>query len=214
MKNKTTKTIACLLAGLTLSACGTLAVKDPANSQEDDNSQQTSTRQGTTSKPDVTARILSGNNYVAGDGNGTYSYSCEGRNCNSGISSSIRIRPVQDTSGVATYSGAVSARTFVRTDTRYRLGFGTTSTHIYDNHSGNVNIRVDFSSKTIGASTTISGSTFSLNGRFNPNGSVSGTASIGQSSGRLIGLIGQTRLIGTFKGYDRNFSGGFNTYRQ
>ncbi len=213
MKNKT-KIIACVLAGLTLSACGTLAVKDPTNSQENDNSQQTSTRQGTTNKPDVTARILSGNNYVARDGNGTYSYSCETHICTSGISSSIRIRPLQDTNGVATYSGSVSARTY--TGRRFNPGRPEAYryTYLYDNHSGNVNIRVDFSSKTIGASSTISGSTFSLNGRFNTNGSVSGTASVGQKSGRLIGLIGQTRLIGSFQGYDRNFSGGFNTYRQ
>ena len=212
MKNKTTKTIACLLAGLTLSACGTLAVKDPTNSQEDDNSQQTSTRQGTTNKPDVTARILSGNNYVGSAGNGTYSYSCEGRICTSGISSSIRIRPVQDTSGVATYSGSVSARTY--TGRRFNPGRPETYryTYFYDNHSGNVNIRVDFSSNTIGASSTISGSTFNLSGRFSPSGSVSGTASVGQETGRLIGIIGQTRLIGAFSGAD--ISGGFNTYRQ
>ncbi len=88
MKNKTTKTIACVIVGLTLSAC----MKEPEN---------------VTYENVPNKGILNSNSVTSGQ---DYEISCFFTPCVAGISTAINIKPLKDTAGTAIYSGALDAQ--------------------------------------------------------------------------------------------------------
>ena len=213
MKNKTTKTIACVLAGLTLSAC-VGSVNVPAgtgDSVKEGGAVKRSTARLTFA--DLPARP--NNNFDSIDDDSPKG-SCVGSGSSNPVSFSnlrcfgeyptdIDIAPLNDNnSGIATYSGNVSV-----------------SAYNPNNYAKDITepmkLIVNFDDNTLIYLGTIQSIALNINGDFTDRGIITGTVELGQRNGQLIGLIGQNEAIGVFASDGKNdngdFGGGFTVYR-
>ena len=177
MKNKTTKTIACLLAGLTLSAC-----------MEKDKNLTTA------DYPDHPNRQFA-------EGNALYADCFSDANCIAFYPSNINIAPLTDTNGRAVYRGTISGAYFVN------------STQ-YDTYSQQASFHVNFGARTVSYQGVIAGSDVDVTATYNARGIMTGSYRTGSRPGRIIGLVGETELIGSFALNNGDSAGGFRGLRQ
>ncbi len=118
------------------------------------------------------------------------------------IPTAIDIKPlIGNNAGMATYRGTLNMSYL-----------GTSRAITITNEA--IDITVDFDSDRLLHNGLIEGNSFSINGNFDARGKITGTVSLESSQGSLIGLIGQTKMIGIFGENDRNwYGGGFTANR-
>ncbi len=210
MKNKTTKTIACVIAGLTLSAC-VGSVNVPAgtgDSVKEGGAVKRSTAQLTFA--DLPARPNNNFDSIDDDsptgscvGSGSSNpVSFSNRRCFGEYPTNIDIAPLNDNNnGISTYAGSVS------------VSYYNTSYYVRD-ITENIDIIVNFDNKTLRYSGQVASNSFSINGSFTDRGIITGSVDFGDT-GDLIGLIGQNEAIGVFSSGSTGirFGGGFTVYR-
>ena len=114
----------------------------------------------------------------------------------------IDIKPLNNNNdSSATYNGSVSVSYFNEAGTIRDI-------------TENIAIDVDFDDNEISHSSTIDTNLFSIDGVFNSTGQITGNVTYDTVQGNLIGLIGQTDMIGIFGGKAGGFGGGFTATRQ
>ncbi|MGU9962862.1 MAG: hypothetical protein ACNYPD_02015 [Candidatus Halichondribacter symbioticus] len=122
--------------------------------------------------------------------------------CKGIIPIAIDIEPLNDTNdSSAIYNGSVSVSYFNEAGTIRDI-------------TENIDINVDFDDNEISHSSTIDTNLFSIDGDFNSTGQITGNVTYDTVQGNLIGLIGQTEMIGIFGGKAGGFGGGFKATRQ
>ncbi len=172
------KTIACLLAGLALSAC----MEKEANLT-------------TADYPNHPNRYFQeGSGEVLGG-------QCFTQGCFAYYPSNIDIKPLSDTSGRATYRGTIQGAYLI-------------SSTQYDTYSQEASFQVDFGARTMRYQGVVAGSTTNVVANYNARGVMTGTYYTGDRPGRIIGLIGETELLGSFALDDGGSAGGFRGLRQ
>ncbi len=178
MINQTTKTIACLLAGLALSAC---MEKKEANLTSAD-------------YPDHPNTYFMQGNDLGGD--------CfTNLRCVAFYPSNIDIAPLTDTSGRAIYSGTISGT--------YDIGNNRKQSYAQE-----ANFQVDFGARTVRYQGIIEGGDVNVTATYNARGMMTGSYRTGNRPGRIIGLVGETELIGSFALNNGDSAGGFRGLRQ
>ena len=198
MKNKTTKTIACLLAGLTLSAC-VGSVNVPSNAEDETKMDEANQPSGRLTLADFPAHP--NNQFRQGN---TLTTSCGiTLGCSGVYPVDIDIVPLSNNEGRATYTGTI------------RVSLKPTLITRQVNFSAEAEFKVDFNEKNIRYAGIIGGSATSIKATFNPRGQITGSFELGDTQSDLIGLIGQTEMIGVFAGGDSTtLSGGFTALRE
>ncbi len=176
MKNQT-KIIACVLAGLTLSAC----MKKEANLTSAD-------------YPDHPNRYFQ-------EGNMLYADCFIDTGCIAFYPSNINIAPLTDTSGRAIYRGTISGA--------YNTGFTPKNTYAQE-----ASFQVDFGARTVRYQGVITGISTNVSATYNARGVMTGSYTAGDRPGRIIGLIGETELLGSFALDNGDSAGGFRGLRQ
>ena len=178
MINQTTKTIACLLAGLALSAC----MEKEANLTTADypNHPNRYFQEGT-------GEVLGGQCFTQG--------------CFAYYPSNIDIAPLTDTSGRATYSGTIQGAYLI-------------SNTQYDTYAQEASFQVDFGARTVRYQGVITGISTNVSATYNSRGVMTGSYRVGSRPGRIIGLVGETELLGSFALDNGDSAGGFRGLRQ
>ncbi len=207
MKNKTIKTITCLLAGLTLSACAGAGAGETATTGEAGEA--------------ITAddlQVASGA-LVVNDGDGVYAFAndrsrqswrglCAANDCNAYYPDTIDITPLADNSGRATYTGTINLE--------YLNNAGGTTERVID-----AIFKVNFDDSEILYDGKVSELiAIKMRADFTPRGLITGTLSLNQNEGAILGVIGQTEMAGSFTtpfGREKpghvDFAGGFTASR-
>ncbi len=204
MKNQTTKTIACVITGLTLTACvGSI-----------DASGNTSTNPKTEQKTEPTLHRLPfvfGNTALLGLAGTDYRLSCNGYlgdrflGCTIFYDNEEMLIPLTDNEGKATYSGTINYS--------FR-GRSRTTSH----RSAEAEFKVNFTQKTITYNGTIPNgignpSTGSMDAKYNSRGQITGIVRIANSESDISGVIGASKMLGYFANEDNLYAGGFRASR-
>ncbi len=202
MINKTTKTMACVIAGLTLTACvGSI-----------DASGNTSTNPKTEQKTEPTLHTLprvSGNTALLGGAGADYLLSCtsiRSFGCLIFYDNEEMLIPLTDNEGKATYSGTIN------------YSFYSTVGRRQTNRSAEAEFKVNFTQKTITYNGTIQNgignpSTGSMDAKYNSTGQITGIVEIDNSAADISGVIGASKMLGYFANEDNHYAGGFTASR-
>ncbi len=205
MKNKTTKTIACVITGLTLTACvGSI-----------DASGNTSTNPKTEQKTEPTLHLLprvSGNTALLGLPDYDYALICNGvlagrfLGCTIFYDSDEMLIPLTDNEGKATYSGTIN------------YSFYSTVGRRQADRSAEAEFKVNFTQKTITYNGTIPNgignpSTGSMDAKYNSKGQITGIVRIANAEADISGVIGASKMLGYFANEDNLYAGGFRASR-
>ncbi len=202
MKNKTIKAIACVIAGLTLTACvGSI-----------DASGNTSTNPKIEQNTEPTLHILprvSGNKSLLGRAGADYLLSCTGIRsvgCLIFYDNEEMLIPLTDNEGKATYSGTIN------------YSFYSTVGRRQTNRSAEAEFKVNFTQKTITYNGTIQNgignpSTGSMDAKYNSKGQITGIVEIDNTAADISGVIGASKMLGYFANDDNHYAGGFTASR-
>ncbi len=173
MKNKTTKTIACVIAGLSLSVIT-----------------------GCMKNNNVTYEVIEGRDNLNFEGaispSQGYAVNCDSYPCRTGISRAISIKPITDTTGTAIYSGTLNWRVFNNSelhDIDIHVNFASTQWWLTETVYTDVG---DYSVRMNGR--------FDSRGAIFGDARIGNTANAGQGSTPtfITGIIGATEMIGVF----------------
>ncbi len=198
MKNKITKTITCLLAGLTLSACAgageTATTGEAGEAITADDLEAAETPLST-----------NGVGYNFGrTSTESWSGGCLGF-CTAFYPDVVDIAPLADNTGTANYSGSIHL-TYVS-----NAGIFSNPRIVTD-----ATFKVNFDENEILYDGTISNFSLKVRADFTPRGLITGTLSLDRNDSYLLGVIGQTEMAGSFtthRNSDVNFAGGFTASR-
>ena len=198
MKNKTIKTLAYLLAGLSLSACAGAGADETATTGE-------AGEAITVDDLEAVETPLSTNgvgyNFLSSSSQ-SWTGGCLG-NCVAFYPDVIGITPLADNTGTATYSGSVHVQ--------FNNRLGTTTDRVTD-----ATFKVNFDENEILYDGTIGNLALQIRADFTPRGLITGTLSLDRNDSYLLGVIGQTEMAGAFTTRttsDVGFAGGFTASR-
>ena len=208
MKNKTTKTIACVIASLTLSACvGSVNVP----SDESDNANRDA-ESGSANRA-ITANDLQragdarngGRSYIFLNDSSQQSWTgtCVLEICSARYPNTIGITPLADNTGTATYSGSIHVQ-FIN-----QLG-GTTD------RTAGAKFKINFDENKVLYDGTIGELSLKVRADFTSRGLITGTLSLDRNDSYLLGVIGQNEMAGSFTTSttsNADFAGGFTASR-
>ncbi len=214
MINKTIKTIAYLLAGLTLSAC-VGSVNVPSN--DSDNASRAAESGGASGAITIDDLQTASNSlFNKNDEGNHYSFTndlsqqswtglCTGTGaCKAYYPNTIDITPLADNTGTATYSGSIHLQ--------FNNLLDTTTDRVT-----NATFKVNFDEHEILYDGTIGDFSLQVRADFTPRGLITGTLSLDRDDSYLLGVIGQTEMVGSFVApfnfKNGSFAGGFTASR-
>ena len=208
MKKQTTKTIACVIAGLTLSAC-VGSVNVPSD-ESDDTSRDVESGEasGAITLNDLKdAGTLYGRRravFIYDTSQPTWTGLCfDTQFCVAYYPNRIDITPLADNTGTATYSGSIHLQFINRNN--------TTTDRVTD-----ATFKVNFDENKILYDGTISDFSLKVRADFTPRGLITGTLSLDRDDSSLLGVIGQNEMVGSFTTSmtsNVSFAGGFTASR-
>ncbi len=207
MINKTTKTIACVIAGLTLSAC-VGSVNVPSDESDDaSRTAQSSGASGAITIKEFTreANSISGSIFLNDPSRQSWTGRCliVGRLCSAYYPNTIGITPLADNTGTATYSGSIHLQFVNRNNAISKRATDAT-------------FKVNFDENRVLYDGTIGDFSLQIRADFTPRGLITGTLSLDRNDSYLLGVIGQTEMAGSFTTSSRpsvGFAGGFTASR-